>query len=167
MLGVLLAGVASALEEISCSIGKRSVRLRSERFYTFGFFTLFCGALILVLSGVFRGAFFFDLHSLPVFLPRLGLELLQAHVAIKAIIRADRGDYGVLKMLTIPLLLCIDLFLGYSITPDQFVGIGCILIAVIILLYAEKFSTKGFWLLVFLAANAAITISLQVGRYLL
>lgn len=160
MFGVLLAGLSSALSEISDSIGKKEVRGRVASYYTFGFLNLLFGTIIIIATGFVRHDFLFDIASLPTFLPRLALEVLQAHVSILALMRASRSDFGVIRMLTIPLLLAVDVMLGYHVTTLQVFGITLIVAAIVLLSYSEHFKTKGIWLVVISAVNAVITISL-------
>lgn len=160
MFGILLISISSALGEISDSIGKKAVKEGSESYYAFGFLNLFFGTLFLAIYGFIKQDFVFSLASLPFFLPRLALEIVQAHVGIIAIVRADRSDMGFLKMLTIPLLLIVDIISGYVITPAQVGGIMLILAATLSLYSIEHFRTKGFWLICFTAMNAVATISL-------
>src|SRR3989344_9419438 len=94
MFGILLAAVSSAFLEISDTLGKKSVKNRSESYYTFGFLNLFFGTLFLVGYGFFSHDFLFSMASLPFFIPRLILEIIQAHVTVIAIVRADRSDFG-------------------------------------------------------------------------
>ena len=160
MFGILLAGIGSAFSEISDSIGKKTVQDRLESLYTFGFLNLLFGTLFLVIHGFVRHSFLFSIASLPFFIPRLALEILQAHVGALAVIKADRSDYGFLRVLTIPLLLMVDVISGYSITTFQVAGIALILGAAFALYSLEHYKTKGFWLICFTAVNAVITISL-------
>jgi len=160
MFGVLLASLGSAFSELSDSIGKKKTSELVCSPYTFGFLSVLGGTVFLIIIGFARNDFVFSLASLPTFLPRLVLEVLQAHVTIQAIMRADRSDFGPVRMLTIPLLLAIDLMLGYTIGTQQIFGMGIIFGTVLILLSYEQFKTKGLFLLLFTAVNAAATISL-------
>jgi len=160
MLGVLLASVGSAFSELSDSIGKKQTAERACSHYTLGFLGVLGGALFLLVIGLVRNNFIFSLASLPTFLPRLMLEVLQAHITVRAIVRADRSDFGPIRTLTIPLLLAADLALGYTIGTHQILGMGIIFGTIFALLSYEQFKTKGLFLLIFTAVNAAITISL-------
>lgn len=160
MTGIILAFISSAFTELSDVIGKKKVNDGVASYYTFGFLSLFFGTVILVIIGAWRHDFFFSLASLPTFLPRVFLEVLQTHVGVLAVIRADRSDFGPLKTLTIPLLLIVDILLGYAVTPQQIVGMGLISFTIFVLLFYEKFNTKGLWLILFTAVNAVATLSL-------
>ena len=160
MLGVLLASVGSAFSELSDSIGKKQTAERACSHYTLGFLGVLGGALFLLVIGLVRNNFIFSLASLPTFLPRLMLEVLQAHITVRAIVRADRSDFGPIRTLTIPLLFAADLALGYTIGTHQILGMGIIFGTIFALLSYEQFKTKGLFLLIFTAVNAAITISL-------
>src|SRR3989344_8721126 len=126
MFGILLASISSAFSELSDSIGKKKTTERAYSHYTFGFLSVLGGALFLLIVGFVHNDFMFSLASLPTFLPRLVLEVLQAHVTIEAIVRADRSDFGHIRTLTIPLLLAVDLMLGYGVSTSQMLGMGII-----------------------------------------
>ncbi len=160
MFGILLASLSSAFSELSDSIGKKETTKRAYSHYTFGFLSVLGGALFLIMTGFVHNDFVFSLASLPTFLPRLVLEVLQAHVTIEAIVRTDRSDFGPIRTLTIPLLLAADLMLGYGVGVPQMFGMGIIFGTIFVLLSYEHFKTKGLSLLLFTAVNAAITISL-------
>lgn len=160
MVGILIAFISSACSELSDTIGKRKVGEGVGSYYTFGFLSLFFGTIILIIIGAWRHEFFFSLASLPTFIPRIILEVLQAHVGVLAIIKADRSDFGPIKTLTIPLLLIADILLGYTVTSQQILGMGLISITIFILLSYERFQTKGLSLVLFTAVNAVATISL-------
>jgi hypothetical protein len=160
MLGVLLATVSSAVAELADSILKRKVQLGAASYYTLGFLNFFFSALFLIVVGFWRDSFVFSLDSLPTFIPRLLLELLQAQMTIWAIAAADRSAFGPVRTITIPLLLGVDLALGYMLTLPQLVGMTIILGAIVLLLSAESFKTKGLVWLILTAVNAVATISL-------
>ncbi len=160
MFGVLLASISSAFSELSDSIGKKKTGELACSQYSFGFLSVLGGVPFLLIIGFVRNDLVFSLASLPTFLPRLVLEVLQAQVTVWAIMRADRSDFGPLRMLTIPLLLAVDLMLGYGVRPQQMLGMGIIFCTIFVLLSYEHFKTKGLSLLLFTAVNAVITISL-------
>ena len=160
MVGIALAALSNLFIEISDSIGKYEVKRGAVSVYTFGFLTVFFGTIILLAQGYVRDDLTFSLASLPTFAPRLILEILQAHVMVRAVSMADRGDFGFVRALTIPLLLAIDIFLGYAIGIPQIAGMGLILFSILILVLIEHGRIRGGWLLLIGTVNAAITISL-------
>jgi len=160
MIGVLLAGASSALREVSDSIGKKEVQDRVVSYYTFGFLNLLFGTSFLIAYGFLFHDLVFTVASLPTFLPRVCLEILQAHLTVLAVTTADRGNFGFVKTLTIPLLLGADIVLGYAVSGMQMLGIGIILAAVLFLVITEGRHMKGRWFLIASAVNAAITLSL-------
>ena len=160
MLGIALAAFSNFFQEISDSIGKYEVRRRAVSAYSFGFLTMFFGTVIMLGEGLIRSNLIFSLDSLPTFLPRLALEILQAHVTIRAISLADRGDFGFVKTFTIPLLLIVDVALGYMISVPQISGMLLIAGVVLVLLYIEQGRVRGMPYLLISTVNAAATISL-------
>ena len=61
---------------------------------------------------------------------------------------------------TIPLLLIVDLILGYKIDVLSLIGILVISIGLIILLINHGFNKKGIWYVMFTTVNAVFTISI-------
>src|SRR3989344_8041793 len=143
MFGILLAFTSTAFEEVANSIGKKQVQDRVASYYTFGFLTLLFGTAFLFTEGFVRGQLIFSLASLPTVLPRVALEILQAYVTVRAITYSDRGDFGFFKTLTIPLLLGLDMLLGYTVAPLQIVGMALIVSPIAFLLYVERRQIKG------------------------
>jgi len=94
------------------------------------------------------------------FLPRLVLELIIINVALRALIVADRSTFGFLRTITLPLLLVVDLFLGYTISPMQMAGIGVIILTLFILFINHGINTRGLKLVIWSAILPVFTISL-------
>lgn len=170
MFGLGLAGTATLAEEIANSIGKHKVAERALNVYAFGFL-IHLGALVsIVLFGIlvpedffapgFPGGFVFSLASLPTFVVRLVLELVQAYATVHAIAEADRGTFGFLRTLTLPLLLGVDLALGYAITGWQVLGVIFIIGSLLVLFLGRGFSKRGSFFTLLTAVNAVATISL-------
>ncbi|MBI2108869.1 MAG: hypothetical protein HYT93_01625 [Parcubacteria group bacterium] len=160
MIGVLLVLVSSFFEEISDSIGKHTVSQKKESLYTFGFLALLWGTIFLLISGFIRDAFIFSSASIPTLGIRIILEIVQLHVTLLAITVAERSTFGFLRILTIPLLLAVDVFLGYSIGTYEIWGIGLIVLALIVLFINHGIKKSGAGLVLFIAINAVATISL-------
>src|SRR3989338_4789063 len=112
MFGIVLASIATFFEEVSDVIGRREARNKKETIYTMGFLhlfwvTIFFAVLVLVNHNNFR----FSMASLPFFLIRLVLEVIQFYITLTAVVVADRSTFGFIRVLTIPLLLLTDLAL--------------------------------------------------------
>lgn len=73
---------------------------------------------------------------------------------------ADRSTYGFLRVLTIPLLLLVDLALGYSLSQGQIVGVSILTLSVLLLLLNHGLRTKGIGFVLLSAVNAVVTLSL-------
>lgn len=170
MLGIVLVGGGALAEEAGASIGKWETAQKKESVFSMGFInslwaTLFLLALAFFIPANFfapgfpRG-FVFSMASLPTFLPRVGLEILQAWATVYAITRADRSTFGFLRILTIPLLLVVDIALSYSVSLPQIAGMSFIITSLILLFINHGIRRDNAWLVVFTAVNAVATISL-------
>jgi len=170
MLGLLLAGFATVVEEIRDSIGKYEISHHRLTIYAFGFLTSLGGLLTILAVGFFvpkdffapgfPGGFVFAAASIPTLLVRLALEPLQAYVTLRAIVEADRSTFGFLRTLTLPLLFAVDVFLGYSLGTLQVVGLVAIIGSLLILFLNHGLTKNGSLLTLIGAVNAVATISL-------
>lgn len=157
---MLLVLMSTGLTELSDIVGKREGQAKNISFTTFGFLNLLLGTIFLLVLGLIRDNFVFSMESLPTYLVRFVLEILLVHITAVAIIKADRSDFTLIKSLTIPFLLIVDLILGYSIATHQLLGVVVILIGIFLLLSKEHFRTKGLWLVLLSAVIAVATISI-------
>lgn len=160
MFGIILASLSTLFKEASSSIGKNEVAHHRESMYMMGFINLSASLIFFGAVGLIRHNFIFDSASLPTFLIRAVLEILQVFLALKAITLASRGTFGFLRTLTIPLLLAVDIFLGYNIALGQIIGIGVIVVGLIFLFVNHGIEKRGMWWVLGSAVNAVITISL-------
>ncbi|HCB35700.1 MAG: hypothetical protein A2W52_00945 [Candidatus Taylorbacteria bacterium RIFCSPHIGHO2_02_49_25] len=160
MFGIFLLASGAFFSEVGVSLGKEEVARRKENIYTYGFLSLFLSTLAFFVIVLLRGKFLFSLESLPTLSLRIGLEILQAYVSIRAITTADRSTFGFLRVLTIPLLLLVDLALGYSLAINQIIGSGILTLSILFLFLNHGLRSKGIGLVLFSAVNAVILISL-------
>jgi hypothetical protein len=161
MFALLLISAAMLLEEGAASLGKRAVAEKKESIYSYGFLNAFWLLMFMLLSVLYLGKpFTFSLNSLPYFIPRMLIEVVQAHLLVRAIIESDRSTYAFLRIITIPILLAIDIALGYPISPLQISGIIVIFLALVLLLSSHTLSTKGSKYVLATALIAPIGLSL-------
>ena len=161
MLGILLIGVAELAIQLSASISKYEAAHKRESIYAIGFLTWFWTTLFLLAWGTIGpGEFYFSIASLPTFTLRALLEVAMMFVTIKALIAADRSTFSFLRTLTLPLILIVDIALGYSITPAQFAGIAIIIFGSLLLATRNGLSRRGKILSLLSAILAVATVSL-------
>jgi len=67
------------------------------------------------LGFIIKGSFGFSMASLPTFGARLLLEIILSTTTITAIAKSDRTTFTFLRTTTVPLLLLVDLALGYAV----------------------------------------------------
>jgi len=160
MIGVVLVAIAQVFAEIGTSMAKYEVVRKHESILAMGFLNAFWSTFFLLALGLFKGSFVFSLESLPTFLLRTVLELILMFVSLHAVIVADRSTFAFLRTLTIPLLLIVDLMLGYSITLWQIAGIALMIAAFSMLTLEKGLSRKGKMLSLLSALIPVATLSL-------
>lgn len=160
MIALTLLLFSTFAHEVAASIGKKAVSRRQESLYALGFLGVFWMCVFMGVSVLFGGEFVLSTASLPTLLPRIILECGLAYLGAQAIIKADRSTDGFLRLLTIPLLLMVDIRLGYSITPLQIAGIGLLFVGMGFLLLKSKRSNKGAKYVLAFALLAVVTASL-------
>ncbi len=161
MIGVLLTAGATLFDEFTDSIGKSQVAARKQSVYTLGFLSMFWVFIILLVSALISAdKMVFNPASWPTFTIRMVLEILQSHFTVLAVTQADRSTFGFIRTLTVPLVLLVDVVLGYQMGAGQMVGIGLMVLSFTILFFNHGITRRGAWLTAFTAVNAVATISL-------
>ncbi|OHA84298.1 MAG: hypothetical protein A2408_00795 [Candidatus Yonathbacteria bacterium RIFOXYC1_FULL_52_10] len=161
MLPVLITAVSGFFTEVGSSLGKRTLNDGKTSIYAMGTLKVAWGLVFfLVTVALFGQHFIFSQASLPTFGVRVVLEILQVHSVLLALGMATRSTFGFLRILTIPLLLGVDIMLGYTLSLNQIIGVGVIVIALIFLFVNRGIEKKGSGLVLFGAVNAVATISL-------
>ena len=160
-MGLLLVAGGTLFREVGISIGKVEVREKKESAYAMGFLDLFWGTLIFLCIALFiPGSFRFSIDSLPTFIARAILEIIQMSIIMVAVIKADRSTFGFLRTLTIPILLSLDLLLGYTVAPKAMLGMLIIVLTLIVLFIGKGIKKKGVGLVLLTAVGASFTFTL-------
>ena len=161
MFGILLTLLGTLCEEVASTIVKARVVQQEVSLYTAGFLNLFWVVLgFLCIAFFVPGTFVFSAASFPTFVARAVLEIAQAHMTIKALATAARSGFTFIRTLTVPLLLLVDFVLGYTLSAQQMIGIGLIVIVLIVLFMNHGVEGQGREAVLFIAINAVITLSL-------
>lgn len=160
MSGIFLIIIASLFDEVSTSSAKDNMARHVESIASRAFLVCLWGVLFLGISLLGGVEWRFSVASLPFFLARMVFEIVQTIITLKAITLADRSTFGFFRTLTIPLLLCIDVILGTTLSISQIWGIMAIIGSLFILTYRHSLSSKGMWLSLLSAVGSSITLSL-------
>ncbi len=160
MFALLLMFVGNFFVETSTALGKKAMAKRTETIYGYAFLNVFWVTLFLIIFVLLGANFHFSRASLPFFIPRMIVEIIMAQIAALAIHKADLSTFSFIRLTTIPILLIIDVILGYSIKPVQMVGIILIFGALVYLLSKNNINRRGSKLVIAVALLAPINISL-------
>lgn len=161
MFALILVTLANLLGETSDAIGKSAMSKRLESVYAYAFLNAFWASIFLALSCiVFGRSFHFSGHSLPIFLPRVVIELTIAYLGAKAMSVADLSTFAFIRLITIPLLLFSDIIFGYRIGAAEVLGILIIFGTLISLLGHRTLNPRGSNLLVLLGILAAVSLTM-------
>lgn len=160
MLTLILVLSATFFEEASSVFTKRGISDHKESIYTAGFLNLFFTTLWFFGIILYSGHFVFSLQSLPIFGMRMLFEFALLTIGLRAVALADRTTFSFIHSGTIPLLLVIDLLLGYTLSAGQFLGIGLFCAAILLLAFFKGIEKRGALNVALLTAGAAVTISL-------
>ncbi len=160
MVGVVLAVIGSFFSEIFDLIGKVEIKKKEEGIFMMAFLSFFLAPFWFLVLIIYRGEFLFSIASLPTFTFRLIFEIFQVYITILAISKSERSTFGFVRTLTIPLLLIVDLFLGYSLSNWQIGGIILISLALFILFLNHGVKKRGLGLVFLSALGSVVTVSL-------
>lgn len=160
MFGLALISIGTLFEEIADSIGKKKVEQKQETVYTMAFLSLFWALFWFLGVMLYKQSFGFSLQSIPTFSLRLVLEIIQVHIGVLAIVSAERSTFGFVRTGTLPLLLAVDLMLGYPIAVSQIIGIVFITLSLLVLSLNHGIKKKGLGYVIYSTIGAVATISL-------
>lgn len=161
MFGALLVIFAEFFHEVSTSIGKHEIAEKHESPFTFAALSLLASFLFFFILVVFvRQELLFSVASIPTFTLRLILEIFLIHFGLKGVELASRSTFGFLSTLTIPLLLIVDFFVGYSLSFQNIIGVVVILFALAFLTFNHGIGRKGIWYVILTSVLAVGTVSL-------
>ena len=146
--------------ELSESLGKKLVTKKHESLPAFGLLSIVWGAVIFAVILAFKDTVLFSARSIPLLAVRFLFEIIQMELTIRAITQADRSTYGFLRIITIPLLLVVDVVLGYNLTIQDIFAVVIIVCALVMLSMNHGIGKRGLWFVVGASVNAVITISL-------
>jgi hypothetical protein len=160
MFAIAILFASTLLQETSDSLGKKAVKARRETIYNLAFLGIFWSLVFLVIIALLGAPLRVTTASLPTLVPRIILEATLAYVGAEAIVRADRSTMGFLRLLTIPLLLIVDILLGYHLTTVQFVGIAIMFCGLFLAFHHNPRGKKGAGLVILGALISVATASL-------
>src|SRR3989338_5243900 len=165
MFGIILVTIGTIFDEIASSSGKWNVKHKTEGIYTFGFLNYFWISILFLILVFVRGEFIFNMQSLPLLGVLLVLEIAQTYASLHAIVESERSTLGFLMVGTVPLLLVVDMFLGYTIPLGNIVGVSLIVLSLLFLFINHGLSKKGIGYVLFSTVNSVATLS--IFKYLI
>lgn len=161
MIGALLAFTAEFFHETSSTLAKRMLARDGYSYYGFAAANALAGLGVFLLYAFATDAAFTFLPALvPLFVLRALFEIVQVELAFRALKLADRSTFAVLRTLTIPLLLLVDLLLGTDLSAATIAGIIIVSVALAVAGLDGKLDKRGAWYVVGSAVNAVVTIAL-------
>ncbi len=161
MIGIALVAVGEFFAEIGTSVGKYEESRKKESLYAMGFLNFIWATVFFILIAfLWRGEFVFSMKSLPTFIARAMLEVTLLFINLNAIITTDRSTFSFLRVISLPLLLVVDVILGYYISPIKMIGFSVIIFALLLLIINHSLGPKGKMLSLFSAILPVGTISL-------
>src|SRR3989344_4492817 len=143
MLTLILIFSATFFEEVSSVFTKKGISDRRESIYTAGFLNLSFTTLWFLGIILYHDNFVFSMDSLPIFGLRMLLEFALLTIGLKAVAEADRTTFSFIHSGTVPLLLAVDIFLGYAVSPKQMIGILLFCGIILILAFSKGIEKKG------------------------
>lgn len=160
MLAIIFIIAGTLLSEVAASIGKFETSHKRETLFQMGFLEAFWPAVFFISLAVYNGNFYLDPASLPTFSIRMFFEIIVFILGLLMIMKSDRSTSAFLTTLTIPLLLFVDIVLGYDIGFQQIAGMLIVIIALVGLYAKNGIRKEGSVYSILWACGAVITISL-------
>lgn len=163
---IILVFVGSIFAELSISIGKFESNNKAEGIYSMAFLNTLGAFLVFFTIFLLKhNTLTFSAASIPLVLLLIGFEFIQIRLANTAVIRADRSIVSLVKSLTIPLLIIVDVFMGYSLSMATIVGCTVLFSGIGIVFLHHTNKKQHLLYPVLSAVNSVITISIY--KYLI
>lgn len=163
---IILVFIGSVFGELSLSVGKFESNKKSEGIYSMAFLSGIGTFLVFfTLFLIKHNTLTFSPSSIPLILILVGFEFIQMMLTNTAVIRADRSIFSLVKSLTIPLLLIVDIFMGYSLSLTTIVGCAVLFMGIGIVFLHHTNKKQHLLYPILSAVNAVITISIY--KYLI
>lgn len=160
-IAIALLICASVLIEAAGTIGKIEIRKKIESVFSMSFLNMFWSFGVFGAILVFRpDAWRFSVASIPLLIIRLILDCFQVYWTGKALSLASRGTFGLVRTLTIPLVLLAEVALGYQLSALQLIGVSIVSLTLMLLGSLGDIEKKGIQYVLLSAINAAMTITL-------
>lgn len=161
MFGLFLIWTGALFEEISSVAGKKELVSKKEDVAVFGFLQTFVLLIVFfAISQLMPDGFVFSWESLPTLSIRIALEILQCYAAIMALKLADRTSFGFVRSGTIPLLLVVDILVGYTVTMFQIIGVMALFVIIAFVFKERVIKKDGLKYLVTCTLLPVMTVSL-------
>ncbi len=161
MLAGLLVFFGHFFDEISVSASKHAFKDRVLSYTLYGFISHLVSTIFFVgMIFVVGDKFVYNTNAIPFYLVRLVTEIIQCEIVYRALVKSDRTTFGFARILTIPLLLIVDIVLGYTISNGQLIGIGVIAAALLAYFGVEHSNKKGARLALISSVLSVANISL-------
>lgn len=161
MFGLLLIWTGALFEEVSSVAGKNELASKKEDIAAYGFLqTLALLIVFFAISQVLPNGFVFSWESLPTLTIRILFEIVQCYAAIMALKLSDRTSFGFIRSGTIPLLLVVDILVGYTVTTFQIIGVLALFAVIAFVLKEKVIKKKGLKYLITCTLIPVITASL-------
>jgi hypothetical protein len=162
-IGIFIGFLGAFFEEGNNTITKKTTNTLS--IYQLGFLTSCIGASTFLLVIITKLSFqssqiSFNPDSIPLLIIRICLEVLQSYMTIQAIRNADRSTFGVIRIITIPLLVIADIILGYSFSFWAMTGVFIIISSFLFFnVYHKTLHMHGWKYVLITSINAVLTLS--------
>jgi len=160
MFGVIIIFFSTFFDELVNSINKAKLNQKQISIYSLSIINYLAPAIFFIGINIVKWQFNFSLASWPTLGTRAVVEIILTYITFEAIAQADRSTFGFVRVITMPLLLIIDLFLGYKIKSWQLAGIGIIIFSLFLIFLLHGIKRRGAWLSLISAVLAVITIAL-------
>ncbi len=156
MFGAALSFIGAAFHEVTLSIDKRFLGNHSITVAEIAAINYLLGASLYLFVAFVRDVpLVLAEASYFIFGLRVLLEVGQTYLLFYALQRAERSVFGMFRTVSIPLLLLVDLALGYMLSPLQSIGMFIVTVAFIVFV-EDRRSSKDGWVLVLASAVLSV-----------
>ncbi|HBY09941.1 hypothetical protein A2473_03185 [candidate division WWE3 bacterium RIFOXYC2_FULL_42_13] len=168
MLTPIIATASSFIDQLGSTIIKKSENKAEHpaTIWESALISMASGSIIIFGYVLFKSNLYLDADRTWVFIPRIGLEILQIYVTFTALKISELSSYNFLRVFSIVFVIIFEiLFLGTVLTPLKYLGILIVFVSILTVFRHGVKNIAGWGFLLVSAINGGLLMALTKYQF--
>ena len=168
MFTPIIAVVSSFIDQLGSTVVKKTENKVDypASVWESALFSMASGSIIIFAYVLFKSDLVLDAGKIWLFVPRIGLEVLQVYVTFSALKVSELSSYNFLRVFSILFVIFFEiLFLGTVLAPVKYLGILIVFLSILIVFRRGLKNIKGWKFLLTSAINGGLLMALTKYQF--